>query len=265
MRLKTLGVMLVTATALFIMFFWLTDEPRREAIAHQQEEHLIEYGLELFGPLVPPLDFAADCASCHGEDGSGGDEDSIVIGPSLRSQGLANRARIYEARTDLNYIETVILRGGVAVSGNPESPMPAWEHALNTYQVEALVALIESWLEEPDEPIEVPDTVEAGREVYLAHCAACHLADLTGGAQFPDISNIHQTIGDDLVTDIANLDQLQAEYEEDPRQAIANWVRANSQYNDGERTLMPEFSEDILSESELTALITYLLEGEHAQ
>jgi mono/diheme cytochrome c family protein len=188
-----------------------------------------------------------------------------VVGPSLRSQGLANRARIYESRTDLNYIETVIRRGGVAVSGNPESPMPAWENALNTYQIEALVALIESWLEEPDEPVDVPDTVEAGREVYISQCAACHQPDLTGGAAFPDISNIHEAIGDDLQTPIANLDQLQADYEEDPRQAIANWVRASSQYNDGQRTLMPEFSPEVLSDSELTALITYLLEGEHAQ
>jgi mono/diheme cytochrome c family protein len=265
MRLKTLGVILVTATALFTMFYWLTDEMRRDARAADQHEELIHYGMELYGPLVEPLDFAADCASCHGEDGSGGGEDAIVVGPSLRSESLANRARLYEARTDLNYIETVIRRGGVAVSGNVESPMPAWENALNTYQIEALVALIESWLEDPDVPVDVPDTVEAGRDVYLAQCAACHLADLTGGAAFPDISNIHETIGDDLITDIANLDQLLADYEEDPRAAIARWIRANSEYNDGERTQMPEFSPDVLSESELTALITYLLEGDHAQ
>jgi mono/diheme cytochrome c family protein len=263
MRLKTLGVILVTATALFTMFYWLTDESRRDHRADDHHEELLAYGQELYGPLVEPLDFAADCAACHGEDGSGGDEDAIVVGPSLRSESLASRARLYEARTDLNYIETVIRRGGVAVSGNVESPMPAWENALNTYQIEALVALVESWLEDPDVPVDVPDTVEAGREVYISQCAACHLPDLTGGAAFPDISNIHEEIGDDLITPIANLDQLQAEYDEDPRAALEGWIRASSQYNDGERTQMPEFSPDVLSDSELTALITYLLEGEH--
>lgn len=263
MRLKTLGVVLVTAVALFTMLYWLTDEGRRHARDEVQHEALLHYGQELFGPLVEPLDFAADCAACHGEDGSGGGEEAPVVGPSLRSESLANKARIYEARTDLNYIETVIRRGGVAVSGNPESPMPAWENALNSYQIEALVALVESWLEEPDTPADVPDTVEAGREVYMAHCAACHQADLTGGAAFPDISNIDEQIGDDLLTPIANLDQLQADYEEDPRAALERWIRANSEYNDGERTQMPEFSPDVLSDSELAALITYLLEGEH--
>ena len=33
MRLKTLGVLLLTATAIGIMLFWLTDAMRREAIA----------------------------------------------------------------------------------------------------------------------------------------------------------------------------------------------------------------------------------------
>ena len=37
MRLKTLGVLLVTVLAGFTMLYWLTDGPRREAIAAEHE------------------------------------------------------------------------------------------------------------------------------------------------------------------------------------------------------------------------------------
>jgi mono/diheme cytochrome c family protein len=265
MRLKTLGVLLVTAMAAFTMVYWLTDETRRESREAEHREILLHYGEELYGEPRPEehIEFTANCAACHGDDGRG-DPDALVPGPSLRSPTLVSRMNTYTATTGLNYLETVIRKGGVAVSGRPDSPMPAWEETLNDYQIEALVALLEEWLEEPDEPVDVPDTVEAGQEVYMAVCAACHQADLAGvPGTFPNIANIDEVIGDDLITDIANLDQLEADYADDPRAALERWIRESSFYNDGQPTRMPEFGEDELSDSQLTALITFLLEGDH--
>jgi mono/diheme cytochrome c family protein len=261
MRLKTLGVIFVTATALFTMFYWLTDESRRDARGIEHHGSLIHYGEEIYGPMEPPLDFAADCAACHGEDGRGGGPDALVVGPSLRSESLARKVSIYAGTFDLNYIDTVIRKGGVAVSGNIESPMPAWENTLNEYQIDALVALIESWLEEPDVPTDTPDTVEAGQEVYMAQCAACHGPDRDGPGQFPDIRNVDEQVGDDLLTDIADLDQYLADHAEDPRLALERWIRDSwENYNAGQPTQMPRFDEVALPDDQLTALITFLLE-----
>ena len=71
MRLKTLGVLLVTALAAFTMLYWFTDTMRREAIEKQQEEELTEFGQVIFSndPTQPA---AAGCARCHGPEGEGG-------------------------------------------------------------------------------------------------------------------------------------------------------------------------------------------------
>src|ERR671918_117126 len=50
MRIKSLGVFAVTAFALFIVFYWLTDEARREAVFADQQAQLVELGKEYFGP-----------------------------------------------------------------------------------------------------------------------------------------------------------------------------------------------------------------------
>jgi mono/diheme cytochrome c family protein len=262
MRLKTLGVLITTALALFTMLYWLTDEDRRASREAEQHETLIHYGNELFGAPTPEIEFTANCAQCHGPEGRGGDADALGIAPSLRSPGQASTVDTYASTTGLNYIERVIRKGGVAVSGNPASPMPAWEDTLNEYQIEALVVLVESWLEDPDELVEVPDTPEAGEEVYLAVCAACHQADLAGvPGQFPSLTNIANEVGDDLITDIADLEQYRADHAEDPRAALELWIRDSwNNYNAGNPTQMPQFDEVRLPEDQLRAVITYLLE-----
>ena len=41
MRIKTLGVLLVTVLAAFTMLYWFTDAGRRDTIARAQEEELL--------------------------------------------------------------------------------------------------------------------------------------------------------------------------------------------------------------------------------
>ncbi|MGI8657438.1 MAG: c-type cytochrome, partial [Candidatus Limnocylindria bacterium] len=150
------------------------------------------------------------------------------------------------------------------------SAMPAWSAEvggpLNVQQIEAVAALVESWADEADQqPIEdVPDTVEAGAEVYTAAgCVACHGPDLAGGTAGPNI----QTIGSGVITEFENfatpsgVDQMVADYEADPRMFLEKWIRDSAaNYNDGNATGMPAHSEGAVSESALQALITFLLD-----
>src|SRR5688500_14828634 len=174
MRLKTLGVLLVTAMAIFTALYWLTDGMRREAIAVEQDEQLLHFGEVIYSD-DPSEPAAAGCARCHGPDGEGGPIPNGPDGrsaPSLRTAALANKLRV-----NPNYVHLAVSYGGVVVSGNVNSPMPAWSSTvggpLNEQQIEAVVTLVEAWAEEAagEAPEEVEDTVEAGAQVYAASCA----------------------------------------------------------------------------------------------
>ncbi len=265
MRLKTLGVLLVTAIAAFTMLYWLTDQTRRDQIAAEQEEELLHFGEVIFSD-DPSEPAAAGCARCHGPEGEGGAIPNDPEGrsaPSLRTSSLADKLR-----TNPNYVHLAVSYGGVVVSGNVNSPMPAWSSEvggpLNEQQVEAVVTLVESWAEEAagEAPEEVEDTVEAGAQVYSsAGCAGCHGQNLEGGTG-PNL----QTIGSELA-DLSDFvqpsqsEQMEADYEEDPRHFLELWIRDSSgNYNDGEPTGMPPFPESALNDSQLRALITFLLD-----
>ena len=261
MRLKTIGVVLVTALSVLTMVYWVTDNLRRDAVAVEQEEELLHFGEIIFSD-DPSEPAAAGCAQCHGADGMGGEEGAQVIGPSLHSTSLADKLR-----ANPNYVRLAVSYGGVVVSGNVNSQMPAWSTEvggpLNEQQIEAVVALVEGWAEEAaaNAPDEVEDTVEAGAEVYTAAgCAGCHGQELEGGVG-PGL----QTIGSELVTDLdvvpTQLEQMQADYDEDPRLFLEKWIRDSAtNYNDGGATGMPPYPESALSESQLQALITFLLD-----
>ena len=113
-------------------------------------------------------------------------------------------------------------------------------------------------------PEEVEDTVEAGEGVFSsAGCAGCHGPDLTGTASGPDISTIGSGVitdfGDDFVTP-SDTEQMIADFEEDPRLFLELWIRDSAgNYNGGEPTGMPPHTEEQINESQLRALITFLL------
>jgi mono/diheme cytochrome c family protein len=148
--------------------------------------------------------------------------------------------------------------------------MPAWSSdvggPLNDQQIEAVVTLVEGWAIEAGEnaPEEVEDTVEAGQGVFSsAGCAGCHGPDLTGSSAGPDIS----TIGSGVITDFggdfptpSDTEQMIADFEEDPRLFLEQWIRDSAgNYNGGEATGMPPHSEEQINESQMQALITFLL------
>jgi mono/diheme cytochrome c family protein len=224
-------------------------------------------GPEAFNPA------AANCARCHGADGTGGQVgDTDRQAPNLHSRSLAEKWKATGGKVAGggqppvldNYVNLVIRHGGVVVSGDIRSPMPAWEGTLTLEQINALTALIGTWADEAlQQPAEdIADTPEAGREVYAsAGCGGCHGADLAGTDIAPGLLNIGNEPVTELPTPISQLDQLVADYEDDPRNMLELWIRDSAgNYNDGTATGMPPHPESTLSESALRALITFLLE-----
>ena len=267
MRLKTLGVLLTLVVTAFTALYWFVDPSRREALGAEHDTELLHFGEVIFSDdASEPA--AAGCARCHGEDGTGGpipNDPAGRIAPSLRTASLWQKLKI-----NPEYVHLAVSYGGVVVSGNVNSPMPAWSAEvggpLNEQQIEAVVTLVEGWAQEAGEnaPEEVPDTVEAGQQVYnSAGCSGCHGPDLAGTGSGPDIT----TIGSNVITDLGDfptpsgVDQMVADYEEDPRAFLENWIRDSAtNYNDGEPTGMPPHPESQLSVSQLQALITFLLD-----
>lgn len=267
MRLKTLGAIVVTALALFTMFYWLTDSMRMGSSQVALEEEQLEYAMTVFGPPDENNPATANCAQCHGPDGRGGGPDAPVAGPNLHSTRVAERLRI-----NPNYVHLVISYGGIVVSGDPNSRMPAWSTEvggpLTVQQIDALTALVTEWAEEGAGQSQAPveNTVEAGAEVYVsAGCGSCHNPDLSGiPGTFPNIQNIGSELVTDLPTVPADLDQMEADYAADPRDFLAKWIRDSwTNYNGGTTTGMPQYPDTQLPDDQLEALITFLLEGDH--
>jgi mono/diheme cytochrome c family protein len=263
-RAKTLGVFLVIGLAFFTAIYWVSDASLREARFEEDNADLLAYGQELFGPATPENQVTANCARCHGADGTGGE----VGDTGRRAPNLHDRSIFEKLKINPNYVNLVIRFGGVVVSGDVTSPMPAWSTEaggpLTVQQVDALTALVESWAAEAGktEPEEVENTAEAGQHVYETNdCINCHGADLAGTADFPNIQNIGNELVTDLPTPLSQMDKLIADYNDDPRTMLEMWIRDSAaNYNDGEGTGMPAHTESDLTDSELKALITFLLE-----
>jgi mono/diheme cytochrome c family protein len=276
MRIKTLGIVLITALSLFTAFYWLTDPARREDAYKTQNEELVAYGEEVFKPDDPAFPDRAGCAGCHGIDGTGGQvRNTDRLAPNLHSKSIYEKLKVQnggsftevrKAGDPPDYVNLVIRFGGVVVSGDVNSPMPAWSTEvggpLTVNQIDALTALVETWaLEARSQPDQaVPNTVEAGQKVFVdAGCGGCHGADLSG-AVGPSLLNIGNEPVTDLPTPISHLDQLQADYAADPRAFLERWIRDSAvNYNDGTATGMPVHPEGTISDSALQALITFLL------
>jgi cytochrome c553 len=276
MRIKTLGIVLISALSLFTAFYWLTDPARREDAYKTQVSELVAYGQQMFGPPTEANDHTAFCAKCHGKDGTGGPVgDTGRLAPNLHSKSIYEKLKaqaggsfteIRKPGDPPDYVNLVIRFGGVVVSGDVNSPMPAWSTEvggpLTINQIDALTALVETWALEagskPDETI--PNTVAAGQKVFTdSGCGGCHGADLSGGFG-PSLLNIGNEPVTDLPTPISHLDQLKADYASDPRAFLERWIRDSSvNYNDGTATGMPVHPEGKVSASAMAALITFLL------
>jgi len=261
MRLKTLGVVVVTALALFTVFYWVTDPSRLADRQAQETKDQLAYGERVFANNKTDAS-AAQCARCHGNDGKGGQVPGTKnLAPNLHSASIAKKLKV-----NPDYVHEVISYGGVVVSGNVNSDMPAWSTdvggPLTVQQIDALTVLVTGWAEEAATQSQAPvaNTADAGRQVFLAHCASCHAADLSGGVG-PDLQNIgNSLVTTNLPTPPSGLSKMLADYAKDKKTFFTQWIRDSStNYNGGTATGMPAFPASDLPDDQLQALITFLL------
>jgi mono/diheme cytochrome c family protein len=261
MRLKTLGVVVVTALALFTVFYWVTDPSRLTDRQAQASKELLAYGERVFANNKTDAS-AAQCARCHGDDGKGGPVPGTKnLAPNLHSASIAKKLKV-----NPDYLSLVIRFGGVVVSGNVSSDMPAWSTevggSLTVEQIDAVTALVTGWAEEAATQSQAPvaNTADAGRQVFLAKCASCHAADLSGGVG-PNLQNIgNALVTTGLTTPPSGLSQMLADYAKDKKAFFTKWIRdSTNNYNGGTATGMPAFPVSDLPDDQLQALITFLL------
>ena len=157
--------------------------------------------------------------------------------------------------------------GGVVVSGDVNSPMPAWSTEVNgpltVNQIDALTALVETWAA-GGRQAQAPVAQHRGGGpggLPAAGLQGCHGADLAGVPEFPE----HQNIGNEPVTDLPTPDHpagpAEGRLRERPAQAfLEDWIRDSAvNYNDGTPTGMPAHPAAQLPDHALKALITFLL------
>ena len=118
--------------------------------------------------------FNANCVMCHGDNGQGD------LGPSLNTQAFLT------AVPDSYLAETMI-------RGRPGTGMPSWRH-LSNEDVASLVQFIRTWQNEPSKSdawraqnVSLGDW-DAGRQLFIGQCAACHGRD-GEGATGPQLNN----------------------------------------------------------------------------
>lgn len=126
----------------------------------QAQQDLIAEGRDLF---------QRSCASCHGDNGTGGE-----FGPSLTSAGAA--AADFQLRT------------GRMPLADPGSQAERKEPAFEPDQIEALVAFVASLGDGPAIPeVDIDQgRIARGQEIFQGNCAPCHGSTGNGGAAGPE-------------------------------------------------------------------------------
>jgi cytochrome c oxidase cbb3-type subunit 3 len=241
-----LALALTVAIVVFLSVYWM-NEPRRMAAAREGFRiQAVERGAELY---------AANCASCHGDNGQGVPK----VGPILNSKNFL------EAADD----DTIF---GIIRDGVPNTAMPAYGEAkggpLRDSQVKDLVVFIRNWeAAAPELPTATPTATATttpttgapeapattsqpgktptvalpvvagdaakGAELYAAHCVACHGSGGQGGpvAKAP----------------LNSPDYLAAHSDEEIQRAIAEGIPG---------TTMPTY-DDILTLGEIRDIIAF--------
>ncbi|TIU33123.1 MAG: cytochrome-c oxidase, cbb3-type subunit III [Mesorhizobium sp.] len=137
--------------------------------------------------------FGDNCAACHGRDGKGG--------------------KNYPNLTDHDWIwgggpETIAQTMRIGVnSSNPESrisQMPSFgrDQMLDALQVTNVALYVHSLSNPSDSTPDNVATIEAGRQVFLTTCAACHGEDAKGNKDMgaPNLTDQYWIYGGDLQT-----------------------------------------------------------------
>jgi mono/diheme cytochrome c family protein len=163
------------ASAIFITGFlvvYFVVEPFREAsYAERFLEASVERGEHEYKPDIAAGESGANCAQCHGPDGSGGFAATDTSWPAPPLNNVFYR-----------YTEQEVTR--IIAMGRPGTPMPTWGiefgGALNDQKIEDVVNFLKTIQVPDDERWELPAEPTDGRGVYDQKCAVCHGPDAGG-------------------------------------------------------------------------------------
>jgi cytochrome c oxidase cbb3-type subunit 3 len=175
--------------------------------------------------------FSSHCAACHGSQGLGG------VGVPLALPSFLDSVDDRFLVTSIRY-------------GRPGRVMPAFS-ALSDAQVNAIVSFMRGWSEQPA-PVYAATPVSGdkqhGKELFAAHCAACHGAGGEGGKGTGVTLSRHrdQPI---IAPALANRGFLQAASDE--------MIKHTLKYG-REGTPMRSFLEQGLSEQDINDLVSYV-------
>lgn len=142
--------------------------------------------------------FGDNCAACHGRDGRGGNN--------------------YPDLTDHDWIwgggpETIAQTIGVGVNSTHAdsrvSQMPAFgrDEMLDAVQLHNVALYVHSLSNPDDAKPDTVETIEAGRQVFLTTCAACHGENAKGNADVgaPNLTDKYWIYGGDIETIVATI------------------------------------------------------------
>lgn len=152
-----------------------------EVLTSEQLDALVSYTLSTARGTSLEIGqelFIANCATCHGDFGEGG------INPARPGDIIApiSTAEYLKTRDDAT-LRNIIAQGQPNFGMSPFGS--SFGGPLDDDEIDALVAFIRSWEENP--PVELPPevTIEqitlSGADIFLELCAQCHGSDGEGG------------------------------------------------------------------------------------
>lgn len=131
---------LLTVAVIILVTFWAVNEPARmEQFTTSYEAREVEAGAALF---------AANCATCHGDNGLG----IPGRGPALNNPALFDGTRLSElgwTGTLSDFVELTVAAGRPVMAAGYGEPMPTWSQEyggpLRPDEVRAVTAYVLNW------------------------------------------------------------------------------------------------------------------------
>jgi mono/diheme cytochrome c family protein len=181
--------------------------------------------------------FISYCMLCHGLDGKGD-------GPLARKMGIrpADLTVTIRSRSDTILKKIISGEGGQTITGRARhnlvtEAMPEWSSVFGDEQIDALIAYLRFLSTSKHELMGDP---EAGHELYVKYCLACHGEEGYGDGAMTRL----------LKMEPADLSEPAAMNDLSNEELVASIV-------DGAGEYMPAW-EGILNEDEVAALVSYI-------
>lgn len=205
-RFLAVGSIFLLFLSVWLPGLWLREPTRIDLKEDQFLRESIHRGEIVYAEHAPPdargAHFSANCARCHGPEGEGAiqpfKEIFTYAEPPLKY--LVSRYKA-AGRNDEEIRQIMV---DAIERGRPGTLMPTWGQSfggpLNAQQIDDVVNFIYSIQEPIPGAGNVPNTAEAGAELFDANCAVCHMhkdknGEMVWGGVGPDLRTVIQQIG----------------------------------------------------------------------